>query len=168
MAYASPKSCSFEVYNQFSSRASRFIDLHSLHKITCRCNLCEARHSDHRILAFGTWLSGTLVSGLILGSVSEIQKANNRLQTGQVQRADELPEGDIRKPFPRIQPGNFEKNMELANEVGRIAKRKKCSIGQLALAWVRHHSGRPDFPGVLPIPGATTPARVEENMQLSS
>lgn len=69
----------------------------------------------------------------------------------------------MRKNFPRIQPGNFEKNMQLVHEVAGVARRKGCSIGQVALAWVRHHSGRPGFPEILPIPGATTPARVEEN-----
>jgi pyridoxine 4-dehydrogenase len=84
-------------------------------------------------------------------------------QTGQIQRADELPEGDIRKPFPGIQPGNFETNMKLVKEVERIAQQKGCSIGQIALAWVKHHSGKPGFPDIIPIPGATTSSRVEEN-----
>nr|POE63596.1 putative pyridoxal reductase 2 [Quercus suber] len=83
--------------------------------------------------------------------------------TGRPQRADELPEGDVRKPFPRIQPGNFEKNLRLVHEVEKIAKTKGCSIGQIALAWVKHHSGKPGFPEIIPIPGATTSARVEEN-----
>ena len=84
-------------------------------------------------------------------------------QTGQIQRADELPEGDVRKPFPRIQPGNFEKNMEFAHEVRRIALERGCTIGQIALAWVKYHSGKPGFPQILPIPGATTSSRIEEN-----
>lgn len=80
-----------------------------------------------------------------------------------MQRADELPDGDVRKPFPRIQPGNFEHNLQLAHEVAKLALRKGCSVAQLALAWVRHHSGMPGFPEVIPIPGATTVERVEEN-----
>ena len=56
--------------------------------------------------------------------------------------------------------------MELAREVGRIAQRKGCSIGQIALAWVRHHSGTPGFPEIIPIPGATTSSRVEENTKI--
>ena len=55
--------------------------------------------------------------------------------------------------------------MELAREVERIARRKGCSISQIALAWVIHHSGRSGFPEIVTIPGATTSSRVEENMK---
>ena len=53
--------------------------------------------------------------------------------------------------------------MELVHEVERIAREKGCSIGQIALAWVKYHSGKPGFPEILPIPGATTSSRIEEN-----
>lgn len=80
-----------------------------------------------------------------------------------MQRADELPDGDVRKPFPRIQPGNFEQNLRLSEAVAKLAQAKGCSVMQLALAWVRHHSNKPGFPGIIPIPGATTATRVREN-----
>lgn len=53
--------------------------------------------------------------------------------------------------------------MELAREVEKIARKKGCAVSQVALAWVRYHSGKPGFPEILPIPGATTSSRVEEN-----
>ena len=56
--------------------------------------------------------------------------------------------------------------MKLVHEVQRVADQKGCTIGQIALAWVRHHSGRPRFPDVIPIPGATTSSRVEENSKV--
>lgn len=56
--------------------------------------------------------------------------------------------------------------MELAREVERIAKKKGCPVSQVALAWVRHHGGKPGFPEILPIPGATTSSRVKENTKI--
>lgn len=58
--------------------------------------------------------------------------------------------------------------MKLVYEVEKVAEQKGCSIGQVALAWVTHHSGKPGFPEIIPIPGATTSARVEENMKIVS
>lgn len=55
--------------------------------------------------------------------------------------------------------------MHLVHEVERIAERKGCSVGQIALAWVKYHSGKPGFPTIIPIPGATTSTRIEENMK---
>lgn len=56
--------------------------------------------------------------------------------------------------------------MMLVHEVQRIADQMGCTIGQIALAWVRHHSRRPGFPDIIPIPGATTSSRVEENSKV--
>lgn len=69
------------------------------------------------------------------------------------------------KRFPRFQPGNFEKNLELVYKVEAVAKRKGCTPGQIALAWVIHQSGRNGMPEIIPIPGATTEARILENMK---
>ena len=69
------------------------------------------------------------------------------------------------KSFPRFQPGNFEKNLDLVHKVEAFAEKKGCTPGQVALAWVRHQSGRDGMPEIIPIPGATTEARVLENMK---
>ena len=92
-----------------------------------------------------------------------LTKVARNLKTGNIQRADELPDGDVRKPFPRIQPGAFELNMRLAEEVRKVAEQKGCSISQVALAWVKYHTNKPGFPEILPIPGATTTGRIKEN-----
>jgi aryl-alcohol dehydrogenase-like predicted oxidoreductase len=61
--------------------------------------------------------------------------------------------------MPRFAEGNFEGNLALVDAVAAIAKRKGCSVGQLALAWV--HSQGTD---VIPIPGTTSIAHLDDNL----
>jgi pyridoxine 4-dehydrogenase len=82
--------------------------------------------------------------------------------TGELRKFEDLPEGDMRRHFPRFAPENFDKNLEIVDEVEKLAKAKGCSAGNIALAWVKAKSGRPAE--IIPIPGTTTPARLNENM----
>lgn len=83
--------------------------------------------------------------------------------TGQMKSPDDLPEGDFRRHFSRFQPENFKINLQLVNKVQGLAKKKGCTPAQLAMEWVRYQSGKDGMPDLLPIPGATTVQRVEEN-----
>lgn len=66
--------------------------------------------------------------------------------------------------FERFSPENFPNNLQLFNLVNDLARRKGCTPAQLALSWVRSLSRRrPGLPVIIPIPGATTAARVNEN-----
>jgi pyridoxine 4-dehydrogenase len=82
--------------------------------------------------------------------------------TGQLRKFEDLPEDDMRRNYPRFQIENFDNNLKLVDEVDKIAKTKGCTTGNVAIAWVKAHSGRPAE--IIPIPGTTTPARLEENM----
>jgi len=84
--------------------------------------------------------------------------------TGQIRSPEDIPEGDFRKHVPRFAPENFDKNLELVREIEKVAKRKGCKPGQVGIAWVKAQSQRGGKPVVIPIPGATTVERVEENM----
>lgn len=44
-----------------------------------------------------------------------------------------------------------------------MAEKKGCTPAQLAINWTLALSRRPGMPVIIPIPGATTSARVEEN-----
>lgn len=68
--------------------------------------------------------------------------------------------------FPRFQPGNFEINMQLVQQVEEMATKKGCTPAQLAINWTRELSRRPGMPSIIPIPGATTITRVEENSKV--
>lgn len=83
--------------------------------------------------------------------------------TGDIRSPEDIPELDIRRHLDRFQPGNFEKNLVLVDKVRPIAERNGCTLAQLALEWVRAQSGKCGMPVLLPIPGSTTPGRVEEN-----
>ena len=78
--------------------------------------------------------------------------------TGTFRTPDDLPAGDWRRTNPRFQGQNFEHNLALVSEVRRIASRKRCTPAQLAIAWLLSRG-----PDIVPIPGSTHPARIEEN-----
>ena len=84
--------------------------------------------------------------------------------TGQVRSRDDIPEGDFRKTLPRFQPGVFDENLKLVDEIEKISKKKGVTSPQTAIAWVRAQSGMPGLPSIIPIPGAVKPSRVVENL----
>src|SRR6185312_15592776 len=56
--------------------------------------------------------------------------------TGRFRTLDDLPPDDYRCNSPRFQGENFQKNLDLVGRVEDIARRKKITPSQLALAWV--------------------------------
>jgi aryl-alcohol dehydrogenase-like predicted oxidoreductase len=79
--------------------------------------------------------------------------------SGRFRSADDLPEDDFRHGHPRFQPGNIERNLTLVERVEAIAAEKGCTAAQLALAWVLAQGD-----DVVPIPGTTTVAHLEQNV----
>ena len=85
--------------------------------------------------------------------------------TGELRKFEDIPEGDFRRHQPRFQPEVFDENLKLVDEVGKICKEKGCTMPQIAIAWTRAQSGKNGLPVILPLPGATKVARVEENLK---
>lgn len=85
--------------------------------------------------------------------------------TGAWKKFDDIPKDSLlfQFGFPRFQKENFDKNVKLVEKVEELAKQKGCTPAQLALNWTVALSRRPGMPTIIPIPGATTTARVEEN-----
>ena len=79
--------------------------------------------------------------------------------TGQIQRFEDLPEGDFRRSSPRFQGENFHKNLELVGRVREIANEKGVAASQLALAWLLHQGE-----DIVPIPGTKRRKYLEENV----
>jgi aryl-alcohol dehydrogenase-like predicted oxidoreductase len=79
--------------------------------------------------------------------------------TGQIQRFEDLPEGDFRRSSPRFQGENFHKNLELVDHVKEIANEKGVAASQLALAWLLHQGE-----DIVPIPGTKRRKYLEENV----
>ncbi|MBA3260291.1 MAG: aldo/keto reductase [Gemmatimonadales bacterium] len=80
--------------------------------------------------------------------------------TGRFRTIDDLPPDDYRRNSPRFQGDNFQRNLDLVERVGEIAKRKKCTPSQLAIAWVLAQGE-----DVVPIPGTKQRRYLEENLR---
>jgi aryl-alcohol dehydrogenase-like predicted oxidoreductase len=79
--------------------------------------------------------------------------------SGRFKSPDDFDEGDFRRYHPRFQGENFEKNLELVDQVRQIAEEKGVLPSQLALAWVMAQGD-----DVVPIPGTTKVDHLEENV----
>ncbi|KAK8053644.1 hypothetical protein PG996_012945 [Apiospora saccharicola] len=86
--------------------------------------------------------------------------------TGQIKSLDDIPQDSMLRHFPRFQPDTFPINIQLAHQVEEMAKKRGCNSAQLAINWTRAVSKRPGMPVVIPIPGATTADRVDENARV--
>jgi aryl-alcohol dehydrogenase-like predicted oxidoreductase len=78
--------------------------------------------------------------------------------TGRFQQPTELAEDDSRRQHPRFQGHNFDRNIAAVHELEKMAKHKRCTAAQLALAWLLAKGD-----DIVPIPGTKKRARVEEN-----
>jgi aryl-alcohol dehydrogenase-like predicted oxidoreductase len=81
------------------------------------------------------------------------------LLTGVVEDPQTLADNDARRRHPRFAAENVASNIALVHRVEAIAAEKKCTVGQLALAWLL---GQGD--DIVPIPGTKRKARLIENI----
>lgn len=79
--------------------------------------------------------------------------------TGQIKTFDDFDATDYRRFSPRFQGDNFQKNLQLVNQIVKMAQQKGYSSSQLALAWVMTQG---DF--LFPIPGTKRIKYLEENV----
>jgi aryl-alcohol dehydrogenase-like predicted oxidoreductase len=79
--------------------------------------------------------------------------------TGQIRRIEDLAEDDYRRSSPRFQGENFQKNLDLVQEIETMAQEKGCRPSQLALAWLLAQGE-----DIVPIPGTKKRSRLEENV----
>lgn len=78
---------------------------------------------------------------------------------GRFKTIDDLAPDDWRRQSPRFQGENFTKNLDVLTQVQSIAKEKRCTPSQLALAWLLTRG-----PDIVPIPGTTSVSRLQENL----
>jgi aryl-alcohol dehydrogenase-like predicted oxidoreductase len=78
--------------------------------------------------------------------------------TGKVGDIAALGVGDARRNMPSFQADNVRRNLELVEELKKLATVEKCTPAQLAIAWVLSRA-----PYVVPIPGTSHRHRLEEN-----
>ena len=78
--------------------------------------------------------------------------------TGRVRRAEEYGPDDVRRNHPRFQGDNFDRNQRAVEAVRRLAARKRCTPGQVALAWLLHQGE-----DIVLIPGTKRRTYLREN-----
>jgi aryl-alcohol dehydrogenase-like predicted oxidoreductase len=83
--------------------------------------------------------------------------------TGQIKSFDDLDADDYRRESPRFQGENFDKNLQLVQRIGEIAREKGMAPAQLALAWVMAQGE-----DIVPIPGTKRRKYLEENVAATS
>jgi aryl-alcohol dehydrogenase-like predicted oxidoreductase len=79
--------------------------------------------------------------------------------TGKISEDTQFDKNDFRNIVPRFTPENRKANQAFVDLLGKIAQRKKATPAQIALAWLLAQK-----PWIVPIPGTTKLARLEENV----
>jgi len=124
-------------------------------------------HKVHRITALQTEYSlwSRDVEQEILPTVRELgigfvaySPLGRGFLSGQFRKPEDIPADDWRRNSPRFQGENFYRNLELVKRIEEIAREKKATPSQLALAWVLSRGKDVD-----PIPGTKRRKYLEEN-----
>lgn len=79
--------------------------------------------------------------------------------TGTIDESTKLGSNDFRSTLPRFQPEAMKANRAMVDLLNTIAKKKNATPAQIALAWLLKQK-----PWIVPIPGTTKPARLDENI----
>src|SRR5438034_2289210 len=79
--------------------------------------------------------------------------------TGKMNENTTFDSSDFRNMLPRFTPEARKANQALVDMLGEIAKRKRATPAQIALAWLLAQK-----PWIVPIPGTTKLKRLEENI----
>jgi aryl-alcohol dehydrogenase-like predicted oxidoreductase len=79
--------------------------------------------------------------------------------TGKMNESTTFHSSDFRNKLPRFTPEARKANRALVDLLGEIAKRRKATPAQIALAWLLAQK-----PWIVPIPGTTKLKRLEENI----
>ena len=79
--------------------------------------------------------------------------------TGKMNQDTKFEGSDFRNILPRFTPEALKANQTLVGLLAKTAERKKATPAQIALAWLLAQK-----PWIVPIPGTTKLARLEENI----
>ncbi|OZJ03125.1 hypothetical protein BZG36_03876 [Bifiguratus adelaidae] len=135
----------------------------------CKAETLRRAHAIHPITAVQTeyspWTLDVETNGVLetckeLGITFVAYSPLGRgFLTGRYKTPEDFEEGDFRKHNPRFQGENFQKNLDLADKFGALAKKKGVTASQLCLAWVLAQGDH-----IVTIPGTKRVKYLEENM----
>jgi len=83
--------------------------------------------------------------------------------TGKIDETTAFDSTDFRNTVPRFSPDARKANQKLVEILGELARKKKVTPAQIALAWLLAQK-----PWIVPIPGTTKRERLEENLSAAS
>lgn len=139
----------------------------------CSAETIRRAHAVHPVSAIEIELSlfsTTILSNGVAQTCSELHipivaysPLSRGFLTGQIKKLDDMPANDSRRMFPRFQPAVFDMNVKLVQEIEQLAHKTGYTMPQVAIAWVAAQTKKTNNL-VVPIPGCTTVARVEENL----
>ncbi|MCF0071078.1 aldo/keto reductase [Dyadobacter sp. CY261] len=81
--------------------------------------------------------------------------------SGELKSAEDLPADDFRRSIPRFQGEQFQKNLDLLQEIQQMAAEKQITSSQLAIAWVLEK-------GHAAIPGTKRRKYLEQNIEAAA
>lgn len=140
----------------------RFLGLSEVSSETLR-----RAHATHPITAVQSewslwtrdWERTTFATARALGvGIVPYSPLGRGFLTGTITPDSEFSEGDYRHSSPRFVGEHRAANMHIVQAVQALARQKRCTPAQVALAWVLSRGD-----DVVPIPGTTKAARLEEN-----
>jgi len=79
--------------------------------------------------------------------------------TGKIDENAKFGNSDFRSTLPRFAPEALKANQAVVDLLGEIAKKKRATPAQIALAWILAQK-----PCIVPIPGTTKLSRLDENI----
>jgi aryl-alcohol dehydrogenase-like predicted oxidoreductase len=79
--------------------------------------------------------------------------------TGAIKKFEDLPQEDFRRKSPRFQGDNFQKNLDLVHKIETLARKKGCTPGQFAIAWVMAQGEE-----IVPLPGTKHTRYLDDNL----
>lgn len=133
-----------------SETLRRAQQVHPIAALQSEFSLWSRDPQEHGVLATCRELGVALVAYSPLG---------RGFLTGALKSPDDFAADDYRRLSPRFQGENFQRNLELVEQVGALAEAKGVTPGQVALAWVLAQGE-----DIVPIPGTRRRHYLLENL----
>ncbi|PWN95988.1 Aldo/keto reductase [Tilletiopsis washingtonensis] len=124
----------------------------------------EICHIDAYQIEISPWTPQPLTNGLVEWCVANgtaivpYSPLGRGFLTGKFSSPKDFEEGDFRGQNARFAEDAFEHNLKLVDSIKSIASKKGATPGQISLAWLLAKE-----PTIIPIPGSTKVANIEEN-----
>lgn len=86
--------------------------------------------------------------------------------SGKFESLSQVAPGDFLHVLPKYQGDAIKQNIKRVHALNALAEKNSLPITELALGWVRSlTSTKPGLPLIIPIPGGTTPDKIEQNLK---